>query len=98
IMLLTSAVGGVLMIYSCLCLLDGLGKLDMLAVAQQKAPMLNYVCAGTVAVGLVLQFVLERLRARFGSKDGGDKSAKPASPAPKKSILQWGLDQLRKAA
>lgn len=96
VMLFTSALGSFLMVYSCLCLMDTLGKLDMAGIAKQRAPMLNYVCGGVIAGGLALQFILDRLRSRFGGKGGGDKAAKP--PAPKKSIVQWGLESLKKVA
>ena len=36
VMLFTSALGGVLMTYSCLCLLDTLGKLDMITLARYR--------------------------------------------------------------
>jgi hypothetical protein len=59
---LTSAAGTLLMAYAGLCLLDRLRLLDALAVARQKAGLLNGVCGVVAFLGLLLQFALGRRR------------------------------------
>lgn len=64
-MVLTSLAGTLTMTYSALCLLDQLGKLDAMAWAQERGPMLNWFCLGGTVVGLIAQFLLERFRKKL---------------------------------
>jgi len=63
-MALTSLSGTLLIAYSSLCLLDRLDKLDAAAWADGHATALDWACLATAAVGLVVQFVLDRRRQR----------------------------------
>jgi MFS family permease len=63
-MTLTSMGGTLLMAYSSLCLVDRLGKLDPIALAERSPAMLNWICVGMALLGLVVQFLLERWRVR----------------------------------
>jgi hypothetical protein len=59
-MVLTSAAGGVLTVYSVLCLADRLGRMDSVALAENRTAFLNCACGGLALVGLGLQVLLER--------------------------------------
>jgi hypothetical protein len=63
-MILTSFGGAVLMTYFGLWFADQVGKLDAVAVANQRAALLNWVCAGTCVVGFVAQVLVDRRRVR----------------------------------
>ncbi len=63
-MALTSCAGTLLIAYFGLCLADSLGKLDAAATAQEKAVLINWLCAGVAVVGWVFQFLLDRIRIR----------------------------------
>jgi hypothetical protein len=64
-MALTSFAGTLLMGYCGLSLADYLGKLDAVAMAQQRVLLLNTFCGGLTLVGLLIQFLLERRRRRL---------------------------------
>ncbi len=64
-MTLTSFAGTVLMGYFGLSLAHQLGKLEAVAMAQEKADMLNLGCGIITLLGLLAQIVVERRRARF---------------------------------
>jgi hypothetical protein len=98
IMVLTSFGGALFLMYSTLCLLDRLGKLDMLAWADRKQSPLGWGCLGLTLVGLLLQVVLERRRGGAKGEPEAKKPAAPASPAKKKNWTDWGKDQLKKVA
>lgn len=63
-MALTSLGGTLVMAYSGLCLIDRLGKLDAIALAEKSPALLNWICAGVALLGLVVQYLLERWRVR----------------------------------
>ncbi|MBV9124970.1 MAG: hypothetical protein JO112_16575, partial [Planctomycetes bacterium] len=63
IMVLTSFCGTLLMGYSGLCWLDGLGKVNAVALTTKREMLLNVACGALTVIGLVVQFLLERRRA-----------------------------------
>jgi hypothetical protein len=65
IMTLTSLTGTLLMAYSGLSLLDRFQVADAKVWSERHAGMLNWACGAIAVVGLLLQFVLERRRARI---------------------------------
>src|SRR5262245_30879314 len=63
-MAVTSFVGTLVMGYFGLGLADRLGKLNAVALAEQRTVLLNWACAAVALLGLVIQFLLDRrLRA-----------------------------------
>jgi MFS family permease len=64
-MVLTSLAGTLAMVYSMLCLLDRLGKIDALAWVEQRTLLLNWSCLGGTLLGVVAQFLLERFRKKL---------------------------------
>jgi hypothetical protein len=62
-MALTSLAGTLVMGYSVLGMLDGMGKLDALVWADRRALVLNWACAGVALFGWLIQFFMERWRA-----------------------------------
>jgi hypothetical protein len=62
---LTSFAGVVVMGYFGLPLADYFGKLDAVALTQQKASQLAWACGILTLVGFLLQLLLERCRARL---------------------------------
>jgi hypothetical protein len=63
-MVLTSLSGAALGAYSLLFLLDTAGSLDAVSLSERKGPMLNAACLAFAAVGVVLQILIEKRRAR----------------------------------
>lgn len=63
-MALTSMSGALLLAYSLLLLLDRLGRLDAILVAEQRTALLNGACLATTVIGMIVQFLLERRRLR----------------------------------
>ena len=63
IMLLTSLGGSLLIVYSVLCLLDRLHRMEAAEWAEKHRVLLNWICGGVVAGGLCLQLYLNRARA-----------------------------------
>jgi len=59
----TSTCGSILLTYSSLCLLDKLGKLSAVALAETRPNLLTAACLALVALGVVTQLYLERRRA-----------------------------------
>lgn len=64
-MVLTSLSGSVLAGYSLLFLLDTAGSVNAVELAEHKVALLNASCLAFAAVGLVLQILIERRRARL---------------------------------
>jgi hypothetical protein len=64
-MTLTSFAGTVVMGYFGLSLAQQFGKVQAVALAQEKADLLNIGCAIVTLLGLLTQIVVERRRARF---------------------------------
>jgi hypothetical protein len=67
-MVLTSAAGTFLMAYSALCLLQRFGGLDVVALAEAQAPLLNIACGAGTFLGLIVQYLVDR-RRRYGYDD-----------------------------
>lgn len=65
-MVLTSLAGAVVMAYSALWLLDGLGRLDAAAWPQARPALINWGLAGIALVGFFVQFYLDRSRRLRG--------------------------------
>lgn len=63
-MVLTSFTGSLLMIYSLLSMLDRLGRLDAIALSENRRPLLNAACLAATAVGVIMQILLERKQKR----------------------------------
>jgi hypothetical protein len=70
LMVLSSLAGSLVMGYSLLWLLDTLGKLDAVEVAETRPTLLNWLVAGTALFGLLIQIALVR---RYGPKKGSDE-------------------------
>jgi hypothetical protein len=105
-MALTSFGGAVLMVYSCLCLLDRFGTLNVVQLAETQVLLLNWSCAGLTLMGMLVQFVLDRRRKRPASrgKDHRFRSAPsrrreeaPLPPENKRGWLSTGWKMLRQA-
>ena len=64
-MVLTSVSGATLAGYSLLLLLDTAGSIDAVALTERKVAVLNAGCLAFAAVGVVLQVLIERRRARL---------------------------------
>jgi MFS family permease len=80
-MVLTSLAGTMLMAYSGLSLADHFGKLNAVAVAEQQAMLVNWVCCALVLMGVVVQFVLDR---KLGRKPGRGRGGKSSGQAAKR--------------
>ncbi len=63
-MALTSFVASVVMAFFGLLLMDNLGKVDAVAVATQDRVLLNWACGVVGFIGLGVQYMLERRRAK----------------------------------
>jgi hypothetical protein len=63
-MILASLAGSLVMVYFGLWLGDRLAKWDAIALTTQHAEMFNWGCAGLGLAGFLIQFLLERRRAR----------------------------------
>jgi hypothetical protein len=61
-MVMTSAGGTFLMAYSGLCLLQRFGGMDVVALADAQAPLLNIACGVGTFVGLIVQYRVDRRR------------------------------------
>jgi hypothetical protein len=62
-MALTSLGGTLLIGYSSLCLLDNLGKLNAVALAEARPHLLTWACVAGTVMGILTQVYLERRRA-----------------------------------
>jgi MFS family permease len=63
-MFLTGFAGAVLAGYSGLCLADTLGQVDASRLAEQQPFLLSAAAVGVACLGMIVQFVLDRQRAR----------------------------------
>jgi MFS family permease len=85
-MMVTSAVGTLLMAYSLLWLLESLGKTDAVAWAEQHRAFLDWSCVGVAATGVLSQAVMERFgNRRKKEKEDQAKAAKEEAEAKAKA-------------
>lgn len=94
IMVFSSLIGGLLLVYSTLALLDRLRMVNSVAWAQKYGPLLNWGCAALIVLGIVVQFVLER-RHRKKEAQAEVVEAVPLPPPPPEKpapggLLGWG--------
>src|SRR5436305_1072939 len=78
-------------------LVDHRGRLDSANWAQSNGPLLNWAVAGTVFLGMLVQFLLERRRRRRERKAAENKKKpkpKPAPPPPEEPPEPWWKAQL----
>jgi MFS family permease len=82
----SSIIGTVLFSYGLVSLLDRLGRLDSVTWAANNAPLINWGLIGMVIVGVLVQVIFERRRAKAGKKKDEKKAEPPpvpvAAPAP----------------
>ncbi len=103
VMALTSLAGALLVTYSSLCLAERLAKLNPAEFAEKRTALLNWVCGGVAAVGLLLQLWLNRGKGpKPGDKGKGKKPEfRPAPPErteePPKRSGWWAWPPFRKA-
>lgn len=64
-MVLTSGLGALVMGNGLLCMLDRLGKINAVSWCEQHAPLANGCLLGTMLAGVIIQFILDRRRARI---------------------------------
>jgi MFS family permease len=65
VMVLTSFIGSLVAAYGLLSVLDHLGQLSAVEWAGQRGSLLNGICLGAAALGVVVQYLLERRRLRI---------------------------------
>ncbi len=82
IMTLTSLTGTLLIAYAGLCLLEQFHVAQAVAWSKEHAALLNWGCGAAAIVGLLLQFLLERGRAR---------RAKARARAEEEREEEWAL-------
>jgi hypothetical protein len=63
-MVLTSFLGAVLMGYFGLCLADGIGRVDAVALVRERGTALSWACGGATFAGFIIQFIIDRWRIR----------------------------------
>jgi hypothetical protein len=96
-MALTSLGGTLLMMYSGLCLAKALGNVDVVDLATKQGILLSGTCGGIALLGLIVQFVLERQRARQGRKRSSRPQTYPASTYGGTPWWSWGSRSYRRA-
>jgi MFS family permease len=64
IMALSSLAGALLMVYSGFCLLDRLGKLDMVAWSGKQSAWMSWACIALALLGWLVQLLAERRRSQ----------------------------------
>ena len=96
ITVLASLTGTLLIGYSGLGLVAHLKKVDVVGWAERNGPLLNWGCAAVTALGLLVQFLLERRRSRKPTKEGQpEEPPKKSPPGPtwwgrvRKAGLRW---------
>ena len=102
-MALTSLTGTLMMAYFGLGLLDRLGKMDALIWTEPRANLLNWSCAGVALLGLLVQFLLERVRKKLHQRHEEQAHLRQAQLEldqrfRKKSWWKWGDKNQRQAA
>src|SRR5262249_46524051 len=94
VMVLTSLGGTLLLTYSSLCLLERFTKLNAVEFADQRDTLLNWVCGGLVALGVLRQLLLNRGKwagQNRGKSAEGKWSRAPEKPEPesRRGWLSW---------
>lgn len=107
IMTLTSITGTLIIVYSLLCLLDRFRVADAVAWSERNPALLNGGCALAALLGLLLQYMLERRRARNAKakKEEDDEEelyehrqhAPRQKPKPRGGWFGWFQGTTRKA-
>jgi hypothetical protein len=85
-MALTSLTGTLLMGYSGLCLAGRIGNVDIVALAENRALLLNCCCGLVTLAGLAIQFLLDR---RKRDKKGGREHSRRESPDDRSGGERW---------
>jgi hypothetical protein len=105
VMALTSLAGALLMTYSGLCLAERLAKLDPAAFAEKRRILLNWICGGLAALGLLLQLCLNRKPSKPADR-GRERGRRPGlgsglherwDEPPGTRRPWWGWPPFRKA-
>lgn len=101
IMGLTSLGGTLLMAYGGLSLADGMGKLNAVALARERGPLLDATVGAVALAGLLLQFVMERRRRRWEATERArilkeDELSQLYQPMPR-PWWGWGVRNHRRA-
>ena len=94
IVVFSSTIGGVLMAYSTLALLDRFHRLDSVAWTEKNGPLLNWACGAWIVLGVLIQLLLDRRRRRKaqapeGGADFEEEPSPPAKPTPA-GLRTWG--------
>jgi hypothetical protein len=102
IMALTSLAGAQLLTYSGLCLAERLAKLNPAEFAEKQTTLLNGVCGGLAALGLLLQFCLNRGKAPKPADRSKGKRPEPRFVPPERveepaKKRWWAWPPFRKA-
>ena len=84
---LSSLAGTLLMAYSSLWLLDGLGKLDAVAWSGARPVLLDWACGGVTLLGFLIQLGLERRRRR--KQRGDEEDGENTEPRLRKLRHWW---------
>jgi MFS family permease len=90
-MILTSSAGTLLMAYSGLCLAHKLGNVDVVALAEKQAILLNVGCGVLAFLGVVAQFLLGRPRRR--EQGNREKRGKGRWPQDDEDMTLWNRFQ-----
>jgi hypothetical protein len=101
-MVVTSAAGTLLMAYSLLWLVDGLGKINASEWAEPRRALLDWSCLGVAAAGVITQALMDRSRNRRAKeKEDEAKAAKEEVEAKikakKRTWFGFGAAAKRKA-
>ncbi len=96
-MVLTSATGSLLMVYSGLCLLQTLASVDGVAFAANHEVMLNCLCGGMVFLGLIAQLLVDRRRAQQQRRRGNRGSGLSSQSYQGSPWWSWGQRSYRRA-
>jgi hypothetical protein len=86
-MALTSLTGVLLMLYGTLALAAKTGRFDAVVWCEDKATMLNVVCAAMTVAGFLIQVISDWLRKRWSSGDSDKKDGKSAKKGKPGSAL-----------
>jgi hypothetical protein len=92
---LSSLAGTLLLAYSILGILGGLGVFDVVAWADQQTAVLNWACGAFAVLGLLAQLLLERRRLRQlrerekARKEAEERPYYPPPPPPRR-WWEWG--------